>query len=90
MATILIAYDLNGEKSYEELIATIKNVGAWWHHLDSTWIVRADVTAKEVRDRLRPFLDTDDELLVVDVSGRARAWKGFNKRGSDWLHNSWT
>ncbi|MBW8762948.1 MAG: hypothetical protein JF592_10230 [Microbacterium sp.] len=89
MATHLIGYDLNKEKSYDDLIEAIKGLGSWWHHLDSTWIVRSTLTAKEVRDHLRPHLDADDELLVVDVTGRARAWRGFNKRGSDWLHKTW-
>lgn len=89
MATHLIGYDLNREKNYQDLIEAIKGLGSWWHHLESTWIVRSPLTAKEVRDKLRPHLDEDDELLVVDVTGRARAWTGFNRRGSDWLHRTW-
>ena len=90
MATHLIGYDLNHDKNYDDLTAAIKRLGSWWHHLDSTWIVRSNLTAKQVRDTLKPYLDADDELLVVDVSGRARAWHGFNKRGSDWLHRTWS
>lgn len=90
MATHLIGYDLNKNKDYTELIAAIKTLGPWWHHLDSTWVVKTNLTAKQVRDALGPHIDGDDELLVVDVTGRARAWKGFSKRGSDWLHNTWS
>ena len=89
MATMMIGYDLNGQaKDYEDLIATIKNLGAWWHHLDSTWLVKSAMTATAVRDRLKPYLDADDELLVIDVTGDARAWFGFSAGGSKWLKNT--
>ena len=89
MAALLIGYDLNKEKNYEELFAGIKSLGAsWWHHLDSTWLVKADMTAVQARNALKPHIDADDELLVIDVSGDARAWAGFNDRGSKWLKDT--
>ena len=89
MASILIGYDLNKpEKDYDDLIAAIKeNFGTWWHHLDSTWIVKTEQTVVEVRDLLKAHIDANDELLVVALTG-AGAWMGFNKRGSDWLKNN--
>ena len=90
MSTKLIAYDLNtpGQK-YAPLIESIKSLGAWWHHLDSTWLVKTSLTAAEVRDRLGALIDSGDELLVVDVSSDARAWKGFNASANAWLHDTW-
>lgn len=90
MATKLIAYDLNspGQK-YSELIEAIKALGAWWHHLDSTWIVRTTKSSEAVRDELKKYLDNGDELLVVDVTGDNRAWCGFNESGSKWLKETW-
>lgn len=87
MTTFMIGYDLNKSgKDYDGLIAEIKSIsGTWWHHLDSTWLVVTDLTAVQVRDRLAPHLDSDDELLVAKVCAPA-AWKGFNESGSDWLH----
>jgi hypothetical protein len=41
METILFGYDLNSQKSYADLIGAIKELGPWWwHHLDSTWLVK--------------------------------------------------
>jgi hypothetical protein len=34
-------------------------------------------------------LDANDELLVIDVSGDARAWKLFNDSGSAWLKKTY-
>lgn len=89
MRTVLIGYDLKAPgKDYEGLLAIIKVQGsAWWHHLDSTWLIRTEKTPAQIRDALREHLDRNDELLVVDVSGRSRAWHGFNERGASWLRN---
>lgn len=86
MATLLIGYDLNKQKNYPDLIEEVKHLGsAWWHHLDSTWLVVTAKTPVQVRDILRAHLDEDDELLVIDVTGASRAWRGFNGTGSTWL-----
>jgi hypothetical protein len=88
MKSFLIGYDLNKPRAnddYKDLIAKIESLsGTWWHHLDSTWIIKTDQTAKYIRDALAPYLDSGDELLVVELTG-VGAWKGFNDRGSTWL-----
>ncbi|AIY19570.1 SinR family protein [Pimelobacter simplex] len=90
MSTKLIAYDLNAPgQNYDALIDAIKGLGAWWHHLDSTWLVKTGVSASDIRDRLAKHIDSGDELLVVDVTGDARAWRGFDDRGSKWLKETW-
>ncbi len=86
LKSYMVGYDLNNSnKDYSGLIAKIKEIsGTWWHHLDSTWIIRSEKSAKEIRDLLSPFIDADDELLVAGLTGEA-AWKGFNTRGSEWI-----
>jgi len=85
MATILIGYDLNKQKNYASLIEAIKGLGStWWHHLDSTWIIKTDYSCVQVRDALRKHIDNDDELLVVGLNG-VGAWAGFAPNGSQWL-----
>ena len=91
MQTLLIAYDLNAPgQDYDGLIEAVKNLGRWWHHLDSTWLVVTASTATAVRDALAAHLDAGDELLVVDVTGDGRAWRGFSESGSRWLKDTWT
>jgi hypothetical protein len=86
MASYLIGYDLNKpEKDYPKLIEAIKdNFKTWWHSLDSTWIVKADLTSVEIRDLLKAHIDKNDELLIVKLTGEA-AWTGFSTEASDWL-----
>lgn len=84
----LISYDLNAPgKNYTELYDAIKGLGRWWHHLDSTWIVIHPGPAETIRDLLRPYLDSNDKLLVVRCSGEA-AWTGFSSGGGPWLKDN--
>ncbi len=89
MATLLVGYDLKKPgQDYDPLIDKLKSFGTWWHHLDSTWLIKTEHTPKAVRDVLKPLIDANDELLVIDVSGRAAAWMGFNQRGSEWIKDN--
>lgn len=88
MDSILIGYDLNKlGQDYDTLIEKIKSIGAWWHCLDSTWIVKSNYSCEQIRDFLKQFIDTNDELLVVKLAG-VGAWNGFSKECSDWLRNN--
>ena len=91
MATMLIGYDLNKPETsedYKKLIDAIKAEGAWWHNLDSTWLIKSTKTPVQMRDHLAQFLDKNDELLVIDVSGDAAAWRGFSEAASNWIKNN--
>jgi hypothetical protein len=81
----MIGYDLNKPaQNYARLIERLKKFSAYWHHLDSTWIVRTDMTCVAIRDELTKLMDSNDEILVADLTGVA-AWNGFNTDGSKWL-----
>ncbi len=87
MAFILISYDLNNPgQDYNELFTQIKSYGVWWHHLDSTWIIKSEKNVSEIRDHLGKFIDVNDELLVVKID--SWAGKGFKERAYKWLHNN--
>ncbi len=87
MRTLLVGYDLHRPgQNYQSLIEALKRT-AWWHHLDSTWLVRTTETPVELRDRLLPHIDSNDTLLVIDVTSRAAAWVGINSSGSEWIKN---
>lgn len=89
MRTMLVGYDLNRPgQNYAGLFAALKAVPLWWHYLDSTWLLRTEETAAQLRDRLLAHIDGGDELLVIDVSGRAAAWSGFGERGGQWIKNN--
>jgi hypothetical protein len=70
---------------YPALWQKLKSYTRWWHYLDSTWVIAANLTPTQLRDELSPLIDGNDELLVVDITGDAAAWIGFNTEASKWL-----
>jgi hypothetical protein len=91
MSVQMIGYDLNrprGEADYPELIDAIKRkYPTYWHHLDSTWLVKTSESSKSIRDLLRRYIDDGDELLVAKLDGEA-AWAGFGEQASKWLKDN--
>lgn len=90
MATYLVGYDLNRprkETDYPKLIEALKSFGTWWHCLDSTWLIKTEMSTVEVRDMLNAYIDSGDELLVLTLAGEG-AWTGFKDECSTWLKNN--
>lgn len=91
MAIYMIGYDLNrAGKNYDGLIAKIKEISdGYWHHLDSTWLIGHAGKAEAIRDALFPYVDADDELLVVLLTKQGDwASVGIKDAGAKWLHNN--
>lgn len=84
----LISYDLKkGDKDYAPLYEAIKALGdAWWHYMESVWIVHTDRTASQCRVGLRTAIDDDDTLFVCDITGKERdGW--LPSKAWEWLKN---
>jgi hypothetical protein len=82
----MVSYDLHRPgQDYDDLIDELKLSRAWWHHLESTWLIYTDENAEELFHRLRPYLDGNDELLVMRVCDESfgwlkpRAWRWIDK-----------
>jgi hypothetical protein len=86
-ATVLIAYDIHppAGEAYDELIAAIKALGTWWHHLETIWIVKSNHTPADIKNQIGPRIGRDDQLLVIDISGDTAEWLGINDSGAKWL-----
>jgi hypothetical protein len=87
MAIYLVGYDLHEGQDYEDLINALKSYGAWWHHLDSTWLIKTQESAIDIRNKLKKHIKSDDELLVIKYGNEA-AWFGFNEKGAEWLKDN--
>lgn len=87
LSTILIAFDIHHgqDSAYRDLAEVIQSLGAWWHHLETVWIVRSHKTLREIRDKLSSHIHTDDQLVVVDITRGGIEWAGLNEAGNNWL-----
>jgi hypothetical protein len=76
MKKYLISYDLDKPgQNYHPLIKELERLGAL-RILYSEWILRNSASAVDLRDHLRTFIDGNDMLLVVALTGEA-AWTGL-------------
>lgn len=86
MAALMIDYDLNQPgQDYAALHEAIMKLSGYWHLLQSTWVVQADLTPVQVRDYLLSFVDASSKLFVVDVSHSSAVWVGLGEQGDVWL-----
>lgn len=89
----MVGYDLNKPRAnddYKKLISALENdFSNWWHHLDSTWIIKTNLGTAAIRDKLGALIDSGDELLVARLQGDW-ASRGFNTQGTQWLQDNVT
>lgn len=70
-----INYDLcKPGRDYEGLYKAIKECGAWWHYLGSTWLVDTSLDASGIYSRLQPNLDRNDNILIIGVTRDYNGW----------------
>ncbi|WP_418884831.1 hypothetical protein [Agrobacterium cavarae] len=68
MAKFMIAYDLKQQgQNYNCITEKLKKLNAF-HSQGSVWLLKSDTTCKDLRDHLKGCLDSNDELMVVQIS----------------------
>ena len=78
MALYFLTYDLRKSSSYQPLYDELKNFNAV-RILESTWCFnRTNTTAKGLRDYYKKHIDSDDGLMVSEVTD----WASFNTDGT--------
>jgi hypothetical protein len=90
MAVYLIGYDLiKPGKDYSKIVPEIKRAFPdYWHCLDSTWLVKTEYSAVQIRAHLAQFIDTNDRILVATI-GKGAAWSvSFGNECQDWLRRN--
>lgn len=71
----VVSYDLRKPgQDYSGLLEQLKNSGAWWHYLDSTWLINTSDSAAELYNRLAPHLDRGDSLLIIEAGRNIGGW----------------
>ena len=72
MAILMVSYDLGVPETsdtYKAFIEAIKSCGTTWAKpLKSQFFIATTKSTAEVRDALKPFLDSNDHLLVIGVT----------------------
>ncbi|WP_324007415.1 hypothetical protein [Aeromonas dhakensis] len=86
MAVLLVTYDLNKPgKDYNDLLKIIKSY-AWARLSESSYAIKTDQSPQQVFDKLKPFLDQNDNLYVINLK---KPYAGFGPKDvNEWLDNS--
>jgi len=83
----IICYDLNGPPpTYQPLVDELQASYAWWHYLQSTWIVLRYETLVELQPKLLALILKQDRLLILPAKGPAAGW--LPKDAWTWIQSS--
>jgi hypothetical protein len=76
MSTVyMVAYDLRKPgQDYVGIYKVLQSFQSWWHYLDSTWLIVTDLDPDGIFARLAPHLDSNDNLIVMEVANRKGGW----------------
>lgn len=50
-----------------DIVGTIKTFGAWANFMPDSYLVKTDVSAKEISEKIKAFLEPNDLLFVTKV-----------------------
>lgn len=86
----MITYDLNspGQK-YDDVINAIKeaSTGVWCTYWKSSYLIKSNYqTAKEVFEKIKPHLDENDSVLVIEVKNNKQGW--LTNKQWNYINNS--
>jgi hypothetical protein len=76
-------------QNYDKLIERIKALGSWAKIHKSFWYVNSEVTASQAVDYLKPALDANDKLYVVDATNNSAAWNALPDNVSSHIRGNW-
>jgi len=72
----VIALQIEPKRDITLLIEEIKKSAGWSHHIDNTWMVATEETAKKLYERLAVYLQPTDYILIIELSSNA-SYYGF-------------
>lgn len=85
MNNYIISYDLIApNKDYSELYNAIRNYGTFAHVLDSVWIVNSSSNSSDIRNNLKSYVDSNDQIFVAKLNGES-SWMNLSNEVSNWI-----
>jgi len=91
MNTYLVSYDLGLPETYNDykiLIEYIKSYSRWAKPLQSVWFIKTDKTVAQVRDEIKALVDSNDKILVINVTQKGWGTFHVSKDVTDWMKNN--
>jgi hypothetical protein len=71
----VVSYDLRQPgRDYKSLFEELKRSPAWWHYLESTWLISTTENANQLYSRLARYLDPNDSILIIQAGTDRYGW----------------
>lgn len=74
MKTYVLSFDLNSDYDQSTMLEELASLGELQQAMSSTWFLKSERTAKEIRDQLAEHLAPDERVMVMKSGGPA-AWR---------------
>lgn len=88
MSVYLISYDLNKPgQDYGPLYEELKKASAWWHYLDSTWLISSLEPIETWQQRIRAKIDANDSFIIFELTPGAGRQGWLPQKAWDWIKN---
>lgn len=100
MKTYIITYDLKDSwknRDYSDFYSAIKEISfedPFQHVCESSWLVKTEMTAEEIFNKLFPILGKENILFVSEINLENKAgwifkplWDWFKKEDKDYVDN---
>lgn len=91
MRAFLVSYDLGVPETspdYKKVIDYVKSLGTWATPLKSQWFVISGKNVSDIRNDLRSLTDSNDKILVLDVTGDNWATARITSAVTDWMETN--
>lgn len=87
MSVLLVCYDLKKpDRDYTGLYQVLKKAPAWWHYLESCWLLKTNSSPQQWFDKIQPHIDDDDFILIIEVQP---TYQGLlPQKAWDWIHDN--
>jgi len=84
---LLVTYDLRTPgRDYKTFYEVLKQQGAWWHYITSSWLIATSKSVQDVYNALGQHLSQQDFILVVPVHKPALGY--LPKDAWDWINTN--
>lgn len=88
----VLSYTLNPQRVPAGLFAELQKSPAWWHYLDTTWLIATHEDVNQLYERLRTHFFATDLLLLIEIRRDFQrqgwllpdAWKWINETLGSW------
>lgn len=85
MPAYIITFELNNTEKLDSLLKGLKSYGSYCPINDTSWAIRSEKTAVQIRDHLLTLIGSGDRVFVIR-SGTEAAWSNsYGPKHDEWL-----